>query len=72
MLAHRYAIFLFSLDVEIDDSLVGQLNRAAPKRICFVLRSFLTIELHRDPILNVLSQCSKRCCYHKENFVILT
>ena len=24
---HRYAIFLYSVDVEIDDSLVGQLTR---------------------------------------------
>ena len=27
ILAHRYAIFLCSWDVEIDDSLVGQLTR---------------------------------------------
>ena len=53
MLAHRYIIFLFSLDVEIDDSPVGQLTRAQRKNLlfCFPLRSFPTIELHRDPIV---------------------
>ena len=50
ILAHRYAIFLCSWDVEIDDSLVGQLTTQIQAEIQIRLKIQIQIMVMRLPM----------------------
>ena len=67
-LAHRYAILLFSLDVEIDDSLVGQLTTSthahstiSTHRGTFVCRLDRFGQCMRTTLFSPPAKFSRRC-----------